>query len=1139
MITTTESNIVELMVATEGIPLERSADGVVRVRETQITLDMVLAAYNEGATPEEMALKFSLELADVHAVIGGYLRWRLGNEARVQQLQQEADRRREYIQPRFDSTGEQERSLARRFRYLDYIDFELGIGHGHAHEYLVTLVRSPELQLQSVMRFPLDERTVRNHIQNLEIALLRSMGNPRHLPSRQEKDVQEFGKILFDTLFTGDILKYYDEDQEKAVSQGRRLRLKLHIESPELAALPWELLYYPRRGAYVCQLDSASVIRHPLLSRPMPPIVADGPLRVLGMVASPSDMPPIDVTHEQQRLVKAIQDMESNGRVELEWLKGQTWRDLQEAMNTGTWHVVHFVGYGRFSRSANEGFISLVSQSGQPLRLGATQLARLLTASGKTGLVLLNLGRRLTNTNRSFSSTAATLVRMGIPAVVETPYEIADQTVHDFISTLYEALVESMPVDAAVAEARKAVGLAAPNTVAWGAPVLYTGLANNALFSNVRSKGKMTPTISTTVFPPRKLAISIRPTPLVRPAPQRFYFILPDLVHQKSEQRLGRGIIRQVIPLSKKKRLVVAIAGGGAALLALGAKCRVLWEIDCPTQCGAFFQDETNETKLVLASGQRIYIIDVRAGQLLCTLQGHTDRIECLTFSPNGKILASGSRDATVRLWRIVDKQVVCDLIFKGHTRSVKSVAFSSDGKLVASGSSDNTVHLWDLNGKIQRKLEGHTDSVESVAISPDGELLASGSSDKTVRLWRMKDGELLHTLEEHSRSVYSLAFSAKSDLLASGSSDGMVRVWDAKSGMLLNTLGGFIDEVRSVAFLDDGKTVLGVQGTTIQLWTVADGDASHKFESHTGAVQSVAFSPNGEQLAVGSTDRTVRLWYFMNGKELQSLSKHTQAVHSVAFSSDGKHVASGSSDETVRLWLVAERSIQKNKLTKHTGAVWSVAFLPERESQPGLWERRLGGPEPNRTMLASGSSDKTVRIWKWNGELEQTLKGHKDRVTSVVFSPDGEMLASGSADKAIWLWRISAWRWRRSRVLEGHGLSQVTSIAFSPDRKFVASGSDDNIVRLWQCSDGKLHSSLEEHKGPVRSVAFSPNGEFVASGSDDMTVRMWHVGDRVSRVMLNGHTEPITSVAFSPDGKYLASGSSDGTVRLWRVPQM
>jgi WD40 repeat protein len=326
-------------------------------------------------------------------------------------------------------------------------------------------------------------------------------------------------------------------------------------------------------------------------------------------------------------------------------------------------------------------------------------------------------------------------------------------------------------------------------------------------------------------------------------------------------------------------------------------------------------------------------------------------------------IQASGREDCTVRLWDVATGRELQQLT--GHTDDVNSVAFSPNGKILASGNGDilggwdTTVRLWDVaTGRELKKLTGHTDSVNSVAFSPNGKILASGSGDilgsgdNTVRLWDVATGRQLQQLTGHTEGVTSVAFSPNGKILASGSGDilgsgdNTVRLWDVATGRQLQQLTGHTEGVTSVAFSPNGQILAsGSRDNTVRLWDVATGRELFQLTGHTNDVNSVAFSPNGQTLASGSEDHTVRLWDVATGRELQQFTGHKYSVYSVAFSPDGQILASGSSDKTVRLWDVATgRELQQ--LTGHTDGVKSVAISPDR-------------------LLASGSSDGVVRLWR------------------------------------------------------------------------------------------------------------------------------------------------------------------------------
>jgi len=291
---------------------------------------------------------------------------------------------------------------------------------------------------------------------------------------------------------------------------------------------------------------------------------------------------------------------------------------------------------------------------------------------------------------------------------------------------------------------------------------------------------------------------------------------------------------------------------------------------------------------------------------------------------------------------------------------------------------------------------------------------------------------------------------------------------------------------------------------------------------------QSVAFSPDGTTLAVGSgTSATatsgggsVRLWEVATGRQAGVLDAGSQPILAVAFSHDGNIVAGGSGNGTAQLWHVASHQPVGRPIRAGAGRVNSVAF------------------SPRGSILAVGGKDGIVRLWGVTSRrpVGGPLTGLSGAVTSVAFSRDGATVAAGGANGTARLWHVATHE-PVGGPLTGH-IAAVTTMAFSPDGKVLATGSSDGTDRLWDVTTGGLASSpLTGHSGAVTSVAFSRNGKILATGSKDGTARLWDVATgRQVGGPLTGHAGPVTSVAFSADGKALATGSSDGTVWLWDI---
>ena len=517
-----------------------------------------------------------------------------------------------------------------------------------------------------------------------------------------------------------------------------------------------------------------------------------------------------------------------------------------------------------------------------------------------------------------------------------------------------------------------------------------------------------------------------------------------------------------------------------------------------------------------------ITLLDSQTGEQLKSFGGG-DTTLSVCFSPDGKTLASSGDewDSNIRLWDVQTGELLKTLKkrtafedFEG--RDVNSVVFSPDGNTIASGSGNGIIRLWNAHtGEYIKYLEGHTESVNSVVFSPNGNTLISAGEDG-VCLWDVNTGEYI---EEVQVPAVSAAFSPDGNTCAIASETG-ISVRNAHTFQYLKSLtrnigsedkfrGKDIGSIGSVAFSPNGNTIVSCGGNNIHLWDSGTNQFLETLIGHTESVNSVVFSPDGETIVSVSDDGTIRLWNVNTRKPLKTLMAHADSANSVVFSSDGATIASAGNDRTIRLWNANTGELLRT-LTGHVENVNTVAFSPDGKTIASGSGKLvyLGGREDSGTCVGQ-----EIRLWNANtGELIKTLTGHTSVVNSVVFSPDGNTIASGSghlmgyegkasAGEEVRLWK--AHTGELIKTLTEHK-EVVSSVAFSPDGNlivsgdwydwdgYLSSGTWSGEIRVWDAHTGEHLKTLTGHTGGVSSVAFSPDGKTLASGRTDGTILLW-----------------------------------------------
>ncbi len=473
-----------------------------------------------------------------------------------------------------------------------------------------------------------------------------------------------------------------------------------------------------------------------------------------------------------------------------------------------------------------------------------------------------------------------------------------------------------------------------------------------------------------------------------------------------------------------------------------------------------------------------------RSGKQLAQFVAHTGEVNDITFSLNGQTLATAGDDGVVRLWSVSGSKMS---EFKSpEIRQMFGVSLSPNGKLVATASDDNRARIWTISGQEQRRLEGHNGWVMRVRFSPDGQRLVTASDDGTVRLWNLS-GRVLHEFSGHRGVIWSANFSSDGQHLVTAGRDQIVRLWNL-SEQAVRQLTGFQDDVNAIAFSPDGKSIAGagnegimrlwdLSGKELKVWT----EAIQRKGGNTN-VQTIAFSPDGKWLVVAGLGVNIaRVW----------------------------DLAGSSTEPQIRL------KGNEEKQEAHQAQLSSVAVSPDSQ------------------LIATGSYDKTIRIWKPkspNGELVAVTVFQEDVVSRVRFTPNSQQIVSGTWDGNVGIWSLAG---QSVRKWKGHQ-SKIQGLDFTPDGKILVTADASSNIKIWDFS-GNLQQEFFSYQSGINDLRVSPNGQIIVTGGMDGTVKLWDFqGRQIAEFKVQEGA--VWGVNFSPDGKLLTAGADQGIARIWHL---
>ncbi|NQT11959.1 MAG: WD40 repeat domain-containing protein, partial [Planctomycetes bacterium] len=497
---------------------------------------------------------------------------------------------------------------------------------------------------------------------------------------------------------------------------------------------------------------------------------------------------------------------------------------------------------------------------------------------------------------------------------------------------------------------------------------------------------------------------------------------------------------------------------------------------------------------------------------------GHTAIVSQVCFTPDGRSLVSVSHDKTIRVWDVATGEplrVLRPPIGPGGQGMLYAAAVSPDGRLLAaaglvvSSRTQSSIYLISLDaGRIERVLTGHTHAIFALEFSRDGRLLASGGADKTARVWDVHSGACQHVLPGHGDAVTDVAFSPDGGSLATASHDGTARIWSLATAQTTGVLAGHRDDVGAVDWSPDGRTLAtGSDDGSIRLWT-PDGRLEKSFSDRGGAVESVAFAPDGRRLLYTVASDVERTGGYVVDLETGRLrSKYTgydTSVYDGALSPDGVLAATtGGSLNEITLWATAGGALV-GRLAGGGRTVVSCGW--GRDGKTIVWGNTLG-----------------TKSFNDYGPLERAF--HFDSLQPIPL-PGGPFYRARSAGDGISLEKadehtiLARQQGQATTRLELDQRDRVLCGTLLPGRR-AAVGSSHGLF-LFDVRSGKALGEFRGHAGQVLAVALSPNEKYLLSASTDQTLRIWD--PRYSAPLLSIFFVRSEWVAWTQQGYYAAS---------------
>jgi WD40 repeat protein len=560
--------------------------------------------------------------------------------------------------------------------------------------------------------------------------------------------------------------------------------------------------------------------------------------------------------------------------------------------------------------------------------------------------------------------------------------------------------------------------------------------------------------------------------------------------------------------------------------------------------------------------------------------RGHRAAVKSVAYSLDGKLIATGSRDHSVKLWEVSTGREIRS--FLGHLNAVNAIAFDPTGKLMATGSSDKDIIIWEIaTGKEILRISGHQKSVTSVAFSTDGKLLASGGTERKAYVWDATTGDSLGEYKVYAPQVgIQVSFSEDSKTLITGNDNGMIQLFDLDKKQVYDTLrnisssscGGcpsYIQRnnreellsasdhgpvtlwnlktgkiIREYGLEDDDYNGVGMMGNyvfaskedTIKIWTTA-GKFVRRFTIPNTQINATTISPDGHYLTAVTNDKITRTWHIKSGRQMKSLKGFLNAKNDDGLELDPESYWQFNISRYINFRDRIEISPDEKYLVKgHFGNVAQLLDLSK-----GRVVRNFEGHDKavicskfskDGQFLFTGSGDHTIKMWEVaSGREIRTFNGHRELIFEIALSDNGQYLVSGSWDASAILWDIETGNLIQQYRMENNS---PYTLSFAHNDLYIMMGGLGKDLRMIEIDTGMPAKTLIGHTEIVSDMGVK--GDKLLTSSWDGMAKLWHINTGLIEQKFVGHKGHVYAAAFDNTGKWIATAGADRMAKLWDI---